>query len=83
MRTVNDIADNRYDIRNAMRTIQQQIDLLENEYQHNAVESMDMRVAEWDEMKAQLEAARKALNTLWHMEGDTEDVMRDAVEITY
>ena len=73
MRTAKDIADNQLEIRNAMRTIQVQIALLETEYQQQAAANLGHRLAQWDEMKAQLETAYDALNAMWHMELDAAD----------
>ena len=76
MRTKEIINQNITAIHSAMRTLQNQITLLENEYQAVAIEQTGDRYDGWDEMKAKLQTAWDSLNQLWHMEADIEQEMR-------
>lgn len=76
MRTKEIINQNITEIHSAMRTLQNQITLLENEYQTVAIEQTGDRYEGWDEMKAKLQTAWETLNQLWHMEADIEQEMR-------
>lgn len=76
MRTKEIINQNITDIHSAMRTLQNQITLLENEYQAVVIEQTGDRYEGWDEMKSKLQTAWDSLNQLWHMEADIEQEMR-------
>lgn len=76
MRTKEIINQNITDIHSAMRTLQNQMTLLENEYQAVAIEQTGDRYYGWDEMKSKLQTAWDTLNQLWHMEVDIEQEMR-------
>lgn len=84
MRTEETINNNITAIHAAMRTIQSQISMLENEYQKTAIEDNGERYEGWDEMKAKLQTGWDTLNQLWHMEADIVATMRaDAIERAY
>lgn len=76
MRTIETIEQNITAIHSAMYVIQNQITLLENEYQAIAIEETGDRYDGWDEMKAKLQTAWDSLNQLWHMEADIVSTMR-------
>lgn len=71
MRTAEQIKSNGHNIFNLMAALREQINLLENEYQANAVENTGSRIEAWDNDIFNLEAAIGSLNTLAHMEIDT------------
>lgn len=70
MRTTEQIKNNSIHISNLMASLREQIALLENEYQSNAVKCTGSRNEDWDNDIANLKSAIASLNTLSHMESD-------------
>lgn len=70
MRTVEQIKNNGHNIFKLMAALREQINLLENEYQTNAIKNIGSRIEAWDIDISNLEAAIGSLNTLAHMEID-------------
>lgn len=70
MRTTKQIKNNSTHIFNLMANLHEQISLLENEYQTNAIQCTGSRNEDWDNDIANLTSAIASLNTLAHMEID-------------
>ncbi len=70
MRTPEQIRANAQSIFNLIHEIDNQVKLLENEYQSNAIEMTGSRCYTFDEMIVNLKSARQSLNALMHMEVD-------------
>lgn len=80
MRTIEQIQNNAKQILNTMRGIQAQINLLEDDYQKNALECIGQRCDTFDEIITNLKNAWTSLNTLYHMEIDLAiDLKHDSV----
>lgn len=73
MRTPEQIKQNANNIFKLMDSLREQISLLENVYQVNAVELMGEPNEEWNNDIANLAKAIESLNTLAHMEIDYAD----------
>lgn len=70
MRTIDEIEDNILNVKSAIKFIDSQINLLEEEYQADAMECIGSRSITYDEMISKLTAAKEALDALYHMESD-------------
>jgi hypothetical protein len=70
MRTPEQIRANAQSIFNLIHQIDNQVKLIENEYQPNAIEMTGSRCDTFDEMLTNLKSARQSLNALMHMEVD-------------
>lgn len=70
MRTIQQIKQNASLCSSMFHQLDEQISLLENEYQTNAVEMTGDRSEEWDNYISILTQAKQALNALAHMEAD-------------
>lgn len=70
MRTIEQIKKNANNIFNLMASLREQVALLENEYQANAVKCTGSPSEEWDNDIANLQKAIESLNKLAHMEID-------------
>lgn len=80
MRTIEQIQNNANQILNTMSGIKQQINLLENVYQKNALECIGQRCDAFDEMITNLKNAWNSMSTLYHMEIDfAHDLKYDSV----
>jgi hypothetical protein len=75
MRTKNQIQNNIDAIQTIMVSLEEQMELLEKEYQANAIKALGKRCEEFDKMKTSLKDAWDTLNSLQHMEYD--DTMKE------
>lgn len=64
-----------------MGSLREQVSLLENEYQANAVKATGNRIEDWDKDIANLKAAIASLNSLAHMEDDFAQDIKAAKEM--
>lgn len=81
MRTSTQIKNNAQSIYNLMGSLREQVSLLENEYQANAVKATGNRIEDWDKDIANLKAAIASLNSLAHMEDDFAQDIKAAKEM--
>ena len=72
MRTAEQIEQNIRNIRYAMDILSDQIELVRDEYQQNAIEMTGSECDTFTDIKEDLEDAYEKLNTLLHMEMDIE-----------
>ena len=76
MRTINTINNNINTIASIRAALKAQIELLENEYQKNAIEISGERCDSYSDIQEKLEQANQALNILQHFEIDTIDYIK-------
>lgn len=72
MRTEAQIKANLKAIEETMKGLADQINLVENEYQDNAIHCTGSRCDAFDEILESLKSAKEQLSVLWHMEADLE-----------
>ena len=70
MRTAEQIEQNIRNIRYAMDIISDQIELIRDDYQQNAIDVTGSECDAFTDIQESLEAANEKLNTLLHMEED-------------
>lgn len=70
MRTIEEIKSNIASIEKTMSGIRQQIEILDKEYQQNAIENIGERDPDIDKMINNLRQSLESLNTHLHMERD-------------
>lgn len=73
MRTPEQIRANAAQIRESIRIIDTQLNLIAGEYQHNAIEMTGELNPTFSTITENLKEARCSLNALWHMEIDLAD----------
>jgi septation ring formation regulator EzrA len=73
MRTIQQIEQNISNIYKTINELTRQIELMKTEYRQNALECIGGPCDTFEEMIANMSAAKSALNTLAHMEIDLED----------
>lgn len=76
MRSFIELQSNIHSIKNAMDTIKSQIEILENEYQINAVSNLGEPYDIWNLISERLNIAWKDLNYIMHMELDQIDYIK-------